>query len=147
MAVSQARPRNLGFSDPDCLRCLRLKLNAICVAVFYREGEGWRLGDFQGDKPRSAAEAEFMHMLRVGLPEAIAKRGRGFILVDERDVETAFPALTGLFLNSTVIASAVCGGEAPGVRIAWRDKSEPFTDADLEIIHCLGNCPDECKAG
>lgn len=133
--------------DPDCLRCMRQKLKALGLVVFFREADAadaWRIGNFQGDKPQEAAQAEFEYMLKCGVPEIIAKRG-SFILTNAQDIKVTFPKLKEFFKGCSLIAAHVKGGESSGVRLAWRENSEPFSEKDLEIIRCSGNCPSGCE--
>ena len=133
------------IDDPDCLHCLRTKLEAIGVVVFFRNADGsWRLGGYQSAKPSEAAEAECHHMLQTGLPEKILAGERVVILSNHRDIKLNFPHLAPSFGGSSLIAARVQRDELVGVRIAWRDEKAPFTAEDEATIHCWGNCPEGC---
>lgn len=131
--------------DPDCLRCLRRKLRAVGVAVFFRSPEGWRIGNYQGDKPSAAAEVEFECLLRARVPDVVAAHSRGLILCGEEELQAKFGSVSKLFRSCSVIAAHVQGGESSGVRLAWRDDSEPYEEEDLATIKCSGECPDGCQ--
>jgi hypothetical protein len=130
--------------DPDCLKCMRKKLRATALAVFFRDGAGWRIGSFQGDKPASSAEVEFYAMLQSGVPEIIYASADGLFINDDRALREHFPSLIPLLSGSSVIAAVVKRQQLEGVRIAWRDNSDPFEAKDLDTIRCDGNCPDGC---
>ncbi len=132
------------LGEPDCLRCMRKKLEAIGVVVFFREGDAWRLGNYQAEKPSDAAEVDFYCMLRDSVPEIITSYPSGLILSEPRSVEQVFGSVGRLFDNHSVLAAAVSKGEFSGVRLAWRDSAQPFSREDLRIIQCFGLCPEGC---
>ena len=132
------------IDDPDCLRCMRKKLEATGVAVFFREGSSWRLGNYQAEKPNEAAEVDFICMLQQGIPEIIASYASGLILPDSRSAEQVFGPTGQLFETNSIIAAPVTKGNSNGVRLAWRDAAKPFSREDLRIIQCFGLCPEGC---
>lgn len=115
------------------------------MVVFFRSEDGWRLASYQGDKPQSDAEIEFYCMLREGVPEVVEAYEEGLLLTDNRAIETTLPGVKGLLAGTSVIAARVSIGSFYGVRIAWRDSSDPFTEEELAIIQCVGNCPQGCE--
>ena len=133
------------LTDPDCIRCLRKKLRATGVAVFFKKEFGWILDNFEGDKPGEAAEAEFQYMLKAGIPDTLLKQENGLILPDQEAIAAVLPQISGLFEGSCLIATPVRRGPSLGVRLAWRDSLDPFTTADLKTIECLGECPENCE--
>ena len=132
------------FRDPDCLKCLRKKLQALCLVVFYRDADGWRLGGYQGDRPSAEAEVDFVYMLKEGLPELVAAHPGGLVLNDDMSIGDHIGKFRALLGGKAVIASAVNFPGLPGLRLAWRDQSEPFTTAELQALQCEGNCPEGC---
>lgn len=142
--VLNARPGDAGCADPDCIRCLRTKLRAVGAVVFFREQDGWRLDKFQGEKPYEDSEAEFQYLLAAGVPDNVVSLGESIILSDDKQIAAAFPRSGQLLFGHSVIAAQVHHGETSGVRLAWRDIQDPFTQADLEVIECVGSCPPGC---
>lgn len=128
--------------DPDCIRCLRQSLRATQIVVFFRENEHWRIGSFQGDRPSPDAEVDFFSMLRGGVPETVEAQGDAFILSDDKSIENMFGSVNDLLCGNSVIAAPVRLGNLTGVRLAWRDDSDPFSEEDLALIKCLGKCPE-----
>ena len=132
------------LTDPDCIRCLRKKIGALGVVVFFREGAEWRIGNFESDIPREAAEAQFNFMLRSGVPELVASKGKGLLLIGDRDIESQLPALAAFFAGNSVVGSAVNVAGAGGVRVAWREGANPFSADDLKTLRCFSECPEGC---
>ena len=83
-------------------------------------------------------------MLKAGVPDAILENGQSFILTNADEIASVFPQVTKVLEGYTVIASPVQHNKTVGVRIAWRDQAEPFTEADLTALRCHGDCPDGC---
>jgi hypothetical protein len=127
-------------SDPNCVGCLRKELDAVGVAVFFKEDSGWRISDYQSDKPEEDAEIEAVCMLRGGVPEAALALGASFRLTTASAVADAFPDAKGLFDGSTVVGVQIEIDGRHGLRIAWRDISEPFTDDEIESAKCPKLC-------
>ena len=130
--------------DPDCLRCMRKKLRATGIAVFFQSEEGWRLSSYQGERPSEAAEIEAYSLLAKGVPEAVARAEKGLVLVGDEAILAALPGAQGLFSGQSIVAAQVRIDNFSGVRIAWRDCVEPFDALDLATIQCVGNCPPGC---
>ncbi len=131
--------------DPDCLKCLRQKLRALCVVVFFRKQDSWVLDNFQGDKPAEAAEAEFQYMLKLGIPETALKLGKVAVLNGAKEIADTFPGVQSLFEGFSLITATVQRGESLGVRLAWREQEDPFTEEDSKTIECFGDCPKGCE--
>lgn len=127
--------------DPNCLDCLRKKLSAIGVAVFTRKDNDWVVADFQGERPHADAEIDFYCMLQQGVPETIAAYPSGVLLADESTITSVMGSASSLFVNRSVVAAPVASGSFSGIRLAWRDASNPFSQADLQTIQCFGICP------
>ena len=130
--------------DPDCLKCMRKKLDAVSVGVFFRDQGSWRLAAYQSEKPQEDAEVEFYCMLSSGVPEIVSAYPSGLILSDGQSIEQVFGPIKNLLAGRSVIAAPVSKGDSAGVRIAWRDAANPFSREDLRIIQCFGDCPDGC---
>ena len=133
--------------DPDCLTCLRLKLNADSIVVFFKDhdSDSWRLGGFQGEKPSNDMEVEVYRMLITKMPQTVAIYKDGLLLSSQEEIETMFPETKKLFTNSSIIAAPVFfnkqNEELTGVRAAWRHNNNPFTAKDLETLRCTSACP------
>ena len=132
------------FGDPDCLRCMRRKLRATGVVVFFRRGDEWLLGNFEGDKPQDAAETDFECMLQFGVPQALEVHQNGIVLADDRAIQSVLGKAASLLLGNCVIAAPVHRGGSVGLRLAWRDQSDPFSGEELRIVQCEGLCPSGC---
>lgn len=131
--------------DPNCLRCLRLKLKALAVGVFFKEGDNWRLGSFEGDKPSCAAEVEFDSLIKLGVPALVANHPAGLILNDNAAIAAMFPTAQGLFQDQAVIAAPIHFEQLSGIRIAWRSAATPFQKTELETLLCFSQCPPGCE--
>lgn len=137
-----------GFQDrflkePNCLRCLRTKLEAIGVVVFVKDQDSWLLNAFQGDVPEDVAEVMFYGMIKLGVPEKIFAQGRDFVLSDNAQIQEMFPQVE-TFRDTSLIAARVAYGEFKGVRVAWREQSRPYSEKDLGTVNCVGECPEAC---
>lgn len=148
--ISEKTPHNnhfddplLALQDPDCLLCLRRKLRAISVMVFFKEEGGWRIGAYQGEKPQEDADIDSYCLLNSPLPEEIFKRQEGLVLNSEKQLAQISSRLAGFLEGHCVLGAPVRCQSVEGVRLAWRDAAEPFSAADLELIRCSGNCPKE----
>lgn len=128
------------LSDPDCVGCLRKKLDAIGVVVFFTAGDEWRIGSFQGDKPLSAAQVDFESLLAGSVPQALARYSEGLLSNDDKTLAEAAPGALFLLDGASVIACPVHFGDKVGVRLAWRDRHAPFRPEDLETLRCFGEC-------
>ncbi len=135
------------LSDPDCVRCLRKKINAEGVVVFFREGNDWRIANFQGDMPQEMAEVYFHTMLKSGTPAVVATQSRGLLLNKPAEIRAYLPELFGFFAGQSVIGAKVKIGEHEGVRLAWRANVTPFNDQDLTTLQCFAECPAGCGPG
>ena len=131
------------LTDPQCLRCLRMKLRATCVAVFLREESGWRLAGYESDKPADAAEVEFYSILKANLPEQLWAATDGILINEAHSMRAHVGALKELFKGQALIAAPVHPQGASGVRLAWRDASDPFGVEELESLRCFQECPAE----
>ena len=138
---------NGGATDPDCVRCLRKKVSALGVVVFFEDGGQWRIGNFESDSPREDAEVSFHSMLRSGLPTLVAGCEKGILFRGDADLRAQVPALAGLLSGCSVIGAPVRVGEKHGVRVAWREQREPFSAEDLNTLQCFSRCPDGCGTG
>ena len=132
------------FTDPDCAKCLRKKLDADSVAVFFCGKEGWRISSFQGDRPSSTVEVEFQAMVKAGVPGIIASKDHGILANSDSEVAEYFPQLASLFPRSAIIGCRVNLGSLIGVRLATRNNSHPFSDEDLNTLQCYSECPEGC---
>ena len=130
------------LQDPDCLSCLRQKLRAISVVVFFKEKKEWRVGAYQADKPQEDAEIDFYCMLKAHVPENVFNEKNGLLLNDVAAIGTRFGALGDFLKGNCLIGAPVRCGPVVGARLAWRDASDPFSAADLELIRCSGKCPE-----
>lgn len=130
---------------PDCLTCMKLKLNATCVAVFVKDDSSWCLSAYQGDLPQDAAEVEFYGMLKDRVPHVLFEQPEGTILCSDKDITEMFPKVE-ILLGRAIIASRFKLGTYEGVRLAWRDQSQPFSRKEKEAIECGGQCPDGCRS-
>jgi hypothetical protein len=138
-------PDSACLLDPDCVKCLRKKINAVGVVVFFKEGDAWRIGNFQGEVPQTAAEVDFECMLAGGVPDIIADREDGLLISDDDGIHSFFPKLSSLFQSKSIVAAAVAFEDLRGVRLAWRDARTPFSLQDLKTIRCFGQCPPGCN--
>lgn len=138
-------PEQAILCDPDCMSCLREKLRALCVIVFFRIEDGWRIGGFQGDRPLRDAEVHAYALLTEGVPELVASHEEGFILSNKQSISDVFGSVGNLFDGCSVLAAPVRRGRSRGVRLAWRDAKDPFTEVELETIRCFGECPHGCE--
>lgn len=129
--------------DPDCLRCMRLKLRAESVVIFVRIGDNWEVGSYQSDIPREAAEAEFYALLKEHVPQTLNHYPRGLRLLDNKEILQVFPKAIR-FLGKSIISAPYKLGNYEGYRLAWRDQSDPFSAQELDIIQCQGLCPSGC---
>ncbi len=129
------------LQDPNCITCLRKKLRAISVVVFFQEYNNWRIGGYQSDKPLEDAEIDFYCMLKSNIPNEIIKHERGLLLSDANLISKLFGNFANLFKDSCLIGAPVRCDKITGARLAWRDNSEPFSESDLQIIRCTGKCP------
>jgi len=132
-------------NDPDCIRCLRKKISADGVVVFFRSSSGWRIGNCESDIPLAAAEAHFNFMLRSGLPAIVVAKKGGILLNTLEEVKSELVVLEKFFSDKCVIGAAVKVGQHDGVRIAWREALAPFTSEDLVTLQCFSKCPDNCE--
>lgn len=132
------------FGDPDCVRCMRKKLRATGVVVFFKTGHDWHLGNFEGDKPSAAAQTDFECMLRFGVPQSLEPFEGGIVIPDDQTLSGTLGKAASLLEGCCVIAAPVHRGHSVGVRLAWRDQTDPFTAQELDIIHCEGLCPTGC---
>ena len=130
--------------DPDCVKCLRKKLSAVGVVVFFKDEDDWRIGSFEGEIPWEACQVDFECMLNFGVPDVLANREGGLLITDDDEAHSFFPKLQGLFSGKTVVAAAVAFQDLKGVRLAWRENSSPFNIQDLKTIRCYGQCPADC---
>lgn len=143
---SNALNSPLSLETPDCIRCLRKKLGAIGVAHFFKHAGEWLLADFESDTPRSDSEFQGTYLLEIGLPQIIADSESGFILSTNEAIQSKFPGINALFNDCSVIGvRTVCAGFG-GVRFAWREQSLPFSERDLKVLECFGECPPGCSA-
>jgi hypothetical protein len=126
---------------------LRKKLDALGVVVFYRENNVWRLGNFQAELPGAEAEVHFQYMLTAGFPDELIKHKDGLCFGMAEQAQKFFPKLSGFFADKTLLAARTNYAGLPGVRIAWRDESSPYTAADLNVLRCFADCPKDCKPG
>lgn len=131
------------LQDPDCILCLRKKLRAISVVVFFKEGDSWRIGGYQSDKPREDAEIDFYCLLNSNIPEEILDHKDGLILSEIEEISDLFESFASMFQRCSLIGAPVSCGEVFGARLAWRDSSEPFSESDLSLIRCSGKCPEK----
>lgn len=129
---------------PDCIRCLRKKMQTVGAAVFVKVNNEWFLGDFEAETPSEDAEFLFTHLLNIGFPEKLSAASAGMILNDDALIEKTFPGVNKLFAGSALIGTPVSYGAMHGVRVAWREALQPFTNADLEELRCLSKCPEGC---
>jgi hypothetical protein len=140
------QPTSAEQPDPDCLKCLRSKLKADGVVVFFApdaQQQEWRIGNFQGLRPRSAAEVDFEIMLANRVPEIVTSNPEGVLVCDDLTLESLFPAMAYLWKGKSLVAARVT--RLRGVRLAWRDdETEPFTADDLKTLECFGQCPRDC---
>jgi len=132
---SNALNSPLSLETPDCIRCLRKKLGAIGVAHFFKHAGEWLLADFESDTPRSDSEFQGTYLLEIGLPQIIADSESGFILSTNEAIQSKF----------VIGVRTVCAGFG-GVRFAWREQSLPFSERDLKVLECFGECPPGCSA-
>jgi hypothetical protein len=124
---------------------MHLKLKTTSVVVFFCDKDiNWRIGDFQTEKPREIAETEAYSLLSNGIPQIIADSKSGMLLNSNAEIAQALPGIGKMLDDHSVICAAVERGNSQGVRIAWRDRSQPFSSADLSYIQCQGECPDGC---
>ncbi len=130
-------------SNPDCLTCMRTKLRATCVVVFVQEGSNWELGSYQGELPQDAAEAEFYGMLVAKVPHILMAKPDGVLLRTDREITDMFQNY-GIFIGKSLVAAQFKLGKYEGVRLAWRDQTDPFSKDDLYAIQCQGKCPTGC---
>ena len=128
-------------SDPQCIRCLRMKLRATCVAVFLKSESEWRLAGYESDKPSDAAEVEFGAILRANLPEQLWAETDGILINDPHSMRARVDVLKELFKEQVLIAAPVHPPGMNGVRLALRDASDPFGVDELEMLRCYQNCP------
>ncbi len=133
------------LAEPDCLKCMRKKLNATSVVVFFCDAGTWRVSSYQSEKPASDAEIDFYCLLNAGIPQVISSHPEGLILPDDRALAQVFGQSANLLSGNAVIAAPVTGNSMAGVRLAWRDNSSPFTEDDLVTVHCVGDCPPDCR--
>ena len=146
--INPVREKNSSLGElpiPDCLRCMRKKLRATSIVVFFQNPDkSWRLADFQGDKPMDVVEAEFQYMLKTKMPEIVLQHGKTFFLNGKEAISRIFPKLGNLFEDQSIIAAPVKYETSFGVRIAWRDEQDVFSDEDLKTLECVGKCPEGC---
>lgn len=129
-------------NTPDCLRCLRRKLLATCVVVFEKLDNGWSIFAYQGDTPSDAAEAEFYGMISERVPDRIYSKDKGFTLNTDAEIKACFPSMVKL-LGHAIVATKIKAKSFEGVRMAWRDQSQPFQQSELEKVFCRGICADD----
>jgi hypothetical protein len=146
MATGVTSKRNV-LLDPDCVRCLRKKVSALGVVVFFKDGDGWRIGNFESDIPRDAAEAHVHSFLKAGLPAFVASKAEGLLLTNEAELKTQLPALAAFFSGHSIIGCAVNIAGTGGVRVAWRENTTPFKTEDLSTLRCFSQCPKDCGPG
>ena len=136
---------NYPFHEPNCVCCLQKKLCAQGAVTFFKDQNGsWRVGTFEGNRPSESVEVDLYCMLEADVPETILKQQCGFILSNEDAIRSLFPGAENLFKGYSIIASPIQYQELRGVRIAWREISNPFRAEELRIIECIGLCPNGC---
>lgn len=122
---------------------MRIKLRATAVAVFLKEETGWQLAGYESDKPSDAAEVEFYSILKAGLPEQLWAMTDGILINDAHSMRSRVGSLRELFKGQVLIAAPVHPPGATGVRLAWREETDPFTMEELEALRCFQDCPAE----
>ena len=132
------------FQAPDCVSCLRKKLDALGVASFFFKDDAWVLSDFEDTVPGADAEFRFHYLIRINAPGIIAGSEKGIICPDETSIRMTIAGVNHLFDGCTLIGAATVFEGLGGVRIAWRDSRNPFSHTDLETLQCFGHCPEGC---
>ena len=131
-------------TDPQCIRCLRMKLRATCVAVFLKNDQNvWQTAGFESDKPAEAAEVEFYSILKAGLPEQFWAETDGILINEAHSLRARVGSLKEIFKGCALIAAPVHPQGRSGVRLAWREDTDPFSMEELEILRCFQDCPAE----
>ncbi|NMC62009.1 MAG: hypothetical protein GYA55_02450 [SAR324 cluster bacterium] len=141
---SNAINNPLSFETPDCIRCLRKKLNALGVAAFYMKDGEWMLSDFESDIPREDAEFQGTYLLKIGLPQIIANAENGLLLTGTESIQNSIPGINSLMNGTSIIGARTVFAGLGGVRFAWREDSQPFSSDELKILECFGECPPGC---
>jgi len=143
-AASSALTNPVAFQTPDCIRCLRRKLNAIGVASFFVKDGAWVLSDYEDALPSADAEFRVCHMLKLDIPQLVADSENGVVLNSAQDILRAVPDLNHLFDGCVIIGARTVFAGLGGVRIAWRESDSPFSEEELETLACFGDCPKDC---
>lgn len=133
------------FQSPDCIRCLRKKLKAVGVVVFFSMDETWYVGDYEADIPSSDAEFQFGYMLKLDIPGIINEAGKGLILNTDEEIQRKFHGIDTLFQGYALLGVKTKYSGLEGIRLAWRPLGEPFTQAELDSLECFGDCPVDCR--
>lgn len=134
----------VAFQTPDCIRCLRRKLKAVGVASFFLKDGVWVLSDYEDSLPSADAEFRVCYMLKLNMPQIVADTENGMILNTARDLAKVVPRVNHLFDDCALIGVRTVFAGLGGVRIAWRQNDEPFTQEELDVLACFGDCPKDC---
>ncbi len=142
---SNALSNPVAFHGPDCIRCLRRKLNALGVASFFVKDGVWVLSDYEDSVPSSDAEFRVCFMLRLNIPQIVSDSEKGIILNSAQELASAVPEINRLFDDCVLMGARTVFEGLGGVRIAWRETDAPFTQEELDALACFGDCPADCR--
>ena len=143
--TASASSEPISFQSPDCIKCLRRKLDALGIVVFCKLDDfSWHVADFESDTPSEDSEFQFNYMISIGLPSIIDSAEDAFVLNGNSEIQAKFPGINALLSGTSIVAGRVKFNGSVGVRIAWRDASQPFGMSDIEALQCFGQCADDC---
>lgn len=146
MTSAHASSTPLAFQTPDCILCLRRKLDALGVVAFFEYQGAWYVGDYENDRPSGDSEFLFNYLLQVNVPEIVAGEPLGVVLNTEDEIQAKFPGIGVMFPGCSLIGARTGSAGLEGVRIAWREADRPWSEGDLELLQCFGECPEGCEA-